>query len=70
MGWAQEQMEKYANRSRRPTEQFRVGDSVWLDLRNIKSPRTSKKLSWTHAKFKVIAVPFPHVVNAREPQKR
>ena len=61
-------MEKYANRSRRPAEQFRVGDSVWLDLRNIKSPRTSKKLSWTHAKFKVTAVPFPHVVELDVPK--
>jgi hypothetical protein len=67
MGWAQEQMEAQANRTRRPAEQFRVGDRVWLDLRNIKSPRTSKKLSWTHAKFTVTAVPFPHVVELNVP---
>jgi hypothetical protein len=51
MGWAQERMEQYANGTRTAAEQFRVGDKVWLDLRNIESPRAFKKLAWTHAKF-------------------
>ena len=38
MGWAQERMETEANKTRRPATQFRVGDKVWLDLQNIKSP--------------------------------
>lgn len=67
MGWAQERMEAEANKTRRPAEQFRVGDKVWLDLRHIKSPRTSKKLAWTHAKFTVTAVPFPHTVELNVP---
>jgi len=28
MGWAQEQMKRQANKSRRPAEQFRIGDRV------------------------------------------
>ena len=67
MGWAQERMEAQANQTRRQAEQFRVGDYVWLDLRHIKSPRTSRKLSWTHAKFRVTATPFPHVVELNVP---
>jgi hypothetical protein len=67
MGWAQERMEKQANLSRSQSEQFRVGDLVWLDLRHIKTPRTSRKLAWTHAKYKVVATPFPHVVELDVP---
>ena len=60
-------MEAEANKTRRPATQFRVGDKVWLDLRNIKSPQTSKKLAWTHAKFTVTAVPFSHTVKLEVP---
>ena len=67
MSWAQEHMKDQANQSRRPAEQYRVGDLVWLDLRHIKSPRTSRKLAWTHAKFRVTAVPFPHIIELDVP---
>jgi hypothetical protein len=39
MASAQEQQEEYANRARQAAEQFRVGDKVWLSLRNIKTHR-------------------------------
>ena len=67
MGWAQERMEKYANRTRQEAERFKVGDKVWLDLRHIKSPRASKKLSWTYAKFIITVVPYPLVIELNTP---
>jgi hypothetical protein len=67
MGWAQERMERYANRTRRAVEQYKVGDQVWLDLRNIQTPRASKKLAWTHAKFIVTGVPHASVVELNTP---
>ena len=41
---------------RTAAEELRVGDEVWLDLRNIKTLKTSKKLDWLHRRFKVIKV--------------
>ena len=51
-----------ANQTRRQPERFRVGDKVWVDLRNIKTPQLSKKLSWRHAKYTVIGAPDPLTV--------
>jgi hypothetical protein len=36
--------EKYANRSRQASDQFRIGDKVFLHLQNIRTLRPSKKL--------------------------
>ena len=46
MLWAQEQQAKYANRSRTPAPELRVGDKVWLDARYITTERTMKKLDY------------------------
>ncbi|KAI0990885.1 hypothetical protein K3495_g17302, partial [Podosphaera aphanis] len=36
--------------------------SVWLNLKNITTPRPSKKFAWLHSKYKVSKVISPHVV--------
>ncbi|KAI0992630.1 hypothetical protein K3495_g15555 [Podosphaera aphanis] len=55
------------NRIRRQPERFEVGDKVWLDLRNIKTPQLSKKLAWQHAKYEVTAVPDALTVELNVP---
>ena len=43
---AQETYKKYADRDRIEAPLFEVGDKVWLDARNIKTQRPSKKLDY------------------------
>ncbi|KKA22103.1 hypothetical protein T310_3843, partial [Rasamsonia emersonii CBS 393.64] len=38
----------------RPATNYKVGDKVWLDLRNIRTDRPSKKLDARHAKYTVL----------------
>jgi hypothetical protein len=54
MAAAQQRMEESANRHRDAAYTYRVGDKVWLDLRNIRTDRPSKKLDYKHAKFTVL----------------
>lgn len=58
---ARQIMEHQANRKRRPAEQLKVGDKVWLNLRNIETPQLKKKLSWTQAKYTITKVVAPDV---------
>ena len=67
MASAQQRYESSANRHRRQPEKFEVGDKLWLDLRNIKTPQFSKKLAWQHAKYTVLAVPDPLTVELNVP---
>jgi hypothetical protein len=67
MASAQQIMEDSANRSRQPAELFKVGDKVWLKLKNIDTPQLSKKLSWVNAKYRVTRVVSPHVVELNVP---
>jgi hypothetical protein len=67
MAFAQQQQRDAANRHRRPAEAYRVGDKVWLSLRNIKTDRPCKKLDWLYAKYTVVAVPSPLVVTLDVP---
>ena len=46
MLWAQALQQEYANRKRQPAPAYKIGDSVWLDARNIRTKRQSKKLDW------------------------
>ena len=62
MAWRQQIMEDSANRSRHQSETFKVGDRVWLSLKNISTPQPSKKFAWLHAKYKVVKIISPHVV--------
>lgn len=62
MARRQQIMEENVNCSRQQSEVFKVGDSVWLNLKNIATPRPSKKLAWLHAKYKVTKIISHHVV--------
>jgi hypothetical protein len=53
MAAAQQTQEQYANRRRQASWSFKVGDKVWLNLRNITTQRPSKKLDWVHAKYTI-----------------
>ncbi len=44
--WAQALQQEYANKKRSPAPAYAVGDRIWLDARNIKTSRQSKKLDW------------------------
>jgi len=50
---AQQRQEDITNRKRDPAPTFRVGDKVWLDLRNIRIDRPKKKLAPLHAIYRV-----------------
>lgn len=64
---AQETQQEQANRSRRAAPTYHVGDKVWLNLRNIRSQRPSKKFDWIHAQYEVVRVPTPHTVQLNIP---
>lgn len=67
MASTQQRYEEFANKSRRQPERFHVGDKVWLNLKNIKTPQLSKKLAWQHAKYEVTAVPDALTVELNVP---
>lgn len=64
---AQERQEEYANRARQVAEQFRVGDKVWLRLRNVKTDRPSRKLDWPNAKYEVVDLIGSHACKLNTP---
>jgi hypothetical protein len=53
MAVAQQSQEEAANRTRQQAPAFKVGDKVWLDLRNIRTKRPCKKLDTKYAKFTI-----------------
>jgi hypothetical protein len=67
MASAQERQEECYNRSRQVAEQFRVGDKVWLRLKNIKTDRPSKKLDWLNAKYTVTELIGSHACRLDTP---
>ncbi|KAI0997510.1 hypothetical protein K3495_g10679 [Podosphaera aphanis] len=69
MAAAQQTMEDQANRRRAPAIMYRVGDKVWLNLKNIPTPQPKKKLAWVNAKYNVTRVISPHVVELDVPSK-
>jgi len=56
----QQRQEQSANQHRDPAENFRVGDKVWLDLKNIRTQRPSRKFDWLHVKYTIIEVMSSH----------
>jgi hypothetical protein len=64
---AQDKQQEYANRSRQAAPTYREGDQVWLNLRNIRSQRHSKKLDWLHGRYTVQEVPSSHTVRLNMP---
>lgn len=67
MAAAQQLQEEYANQHRQPAPSYRVGQKVWLDLRNIKTDRPSKKLDSRHAKFTVLKKIGSHAYRLNTP---
>lgn len=67
MAVAQQLMEENANKKRMPAPMLRVGDKVWLNLRNINNPQPKKKLAWVSAKYSVTRVNWPNVVELDVP---
>lgn len=67
MAAAQERYEQYANMHRQPSEQFQVGDHVWLNLKNILTDRPCKKLDWKNAKYTVTELIGSHAVRLNTP---
>lgn len=53
MALAQETQERHANRGRQAAESFRVGDQVYLRLKNVRTLRPSKKLDWIALPYEV-----------------
>jgi hypothetical protein len=68
MAEAQQEQERQANRHRVPSPAYKVGDKVWLDLRNIRTERPTKKLDSRTAKFMVTEVIGPHSYRLNVPQ--
>jgi hypothetical protein len=67
MASTQQRMEDNSNRNRDQAQVFKVGDAVWLNLKNISTPQASKKLSWLNAKYRVRKVVSPHVMELDVP---
>jgi hypothetical protein len=60
MAIAQQQQEESTNKHRNQAVSYKVGDKVWLDLRNVKTDRKSKKLDSKNAKYTVTKVIGSH----------
>lgn len=59
MGATNQRYEETANRKRNPATTFRVGDKVWLDLRNYTTDRPKRSLDFKNAKYTVAEVISP-----------
>ncbi|CEJ61941.1 hypothetical protein PMG11_03668 [Penicillium brasilianum] len=64
---AQALQEEQANRRRQAAPVYKKDDWVWLNLRNIRTRRPSKKLDWLHARYRVVDVPSPFTVRLNVP---
>lgn len=67
MAAAQQRQESYANRHRQLAPHYRAGDRVWLDLRNIRTDRPSKKLDARNAKYEVVEKVSPYAYRLNTP---
>jgi transposase InsO family protein len=65
---AQARYEEQANRHRRPARQYKPGELVWLDSRNIRTLRPQKKLDWKNlGPFKISKVLSPYAYQLELP---
>ena len=60
IAYAQDIQQQYANQHRQPAERLRVGDRVWLNLKNVTTDKLYKKLDWKNAKHTVLKVISSH----------
>ncbi|KAF7568084.1 hypothetical protein PtrM4_126970 [Pyrenophora tritici-repentis] len=66
--WSQNKMEHYANQHRQPAPDYRVGDKVYIDARNIPTMRPSRGLSAKNlGPYKVRALPNRYAVELALP---
>lgn len=59
MAVAQQVQEKYSNNKEYVSISYKVGDKVWLNIKNINSDRPCKILNWIHGKY-TITKTFPN----------
>jgi hypothetical protein len=70
MAWAQAIYAEKANRSRIPAPAYQVDDMVWLDIRNMKTRRLSKKLDWKNSgPYRVIEIVSPYAYKLELPNE-
>lgn len=62
MGASVQAQEEAANRKRNAATVFRVGDKVWLNLKNYRTDRLKRSLDFKHAKYTVAEVLTPVTV--------
>lgn len=67
MSSVQQRNESNSNVLCRQPERFKVGDKVWLNLRNIQTTQLSKQLASHHAKYEVTDVPDALTVELNVP---
>ena len=67
MAIAQQEQEDATNRYRQQASQFKIGDKVWLSLKNVRTDRTSKKLDWKNAKFTILEAIGSHSYRLNTP---
>jgi reverse transcriptase-like protein/integrase-like protein len=60
IAWTQDRQEQTANKHKKAAPNYKAGDWVYLDLRNVKTARPSKKLDWLHAKYRVVEQKSSH----------
>ena len=67
--WAQAYQQEYANRKRQPAPAYQVGDTVWLDARNLRTRRESKKLDWKNVgPYRIVKVVSSHAYQLDLPE--
>jgi transposase InsO family protein len=67
MTYTQQQQEAQANRSRQAAPKYKTGDQVWVDLRNVRTAKQSKKLDQRHAKYTITSCTDPYFVTVDIP---
>ncbi|KAK5791000.1 hypothetical protein VI817_006309 [Penicillium citrinum] len=65
--FAQEEQQNSANRTRQAVSIYKENDLVWLNLKNIHSARSYKKLDWLYAQYKILEILFSHTVKLDTP---
>lgn len=70
MAVSQQDQEMAANRHRQPAYKYRVGDKVWLDLRNVTTDRPNKKLDRLHGKYTITRVINSHTYELDTPGRK
>jgi transposase InsO family protein len=67
MAIAQQTQEEATNERRQQAPRFKVGDKVWLNLKNVRTDRQSKKLDWKNAKFTILEAIGSHSYRLNTP---